>query len=327
MLQYRAEFDAAVTFTNGGGLQAQGFRVDVPHADVTEAEIGALFVAACGLLAADRVELGRVRIFAEQHKGTRGGPSDATAGPPRPAAATTWVELSHVISAGMTTYPGLPGPEIGEHLTRADSRAAYAEGTEFSIGRITMVGNTGTYVDSPFHRYADGADLAGLPLERLADLPTVVVRAVGGQHRGVDANALAAVEVAGHAVLLHTGGDRHWATPEYAADAPYLTEAGATLLAERGAALVGIDAVNIDDISPAGAGRRPAHSILLAAGIPVVEHLTGLENLPPTGARFTAVPPRVAGFGTFPVRAYAAVPAREPHDHLRSGGWLPTAGG
>jgi kynurenine formamidase len=325
VLQYRAEFDAAVTFVNGGDLQTRGFRVDVPHADVTEAQIAALFVAACGLHAAYRVELSRVRVFAEPHTGTRGGPSDATAGPPRPAAPTRWMELSHVIADGLITYPGLPAPEIGEHLSRADSRATYAEGTEFSIGRITMIGNTGTYLDSPFHRYADGTDLAGLPLERLADLPAVVVRAVGGA-RGVDVGTLEALEVAGHAVLLHTGGDRHWATPEYAADAPYLTEAGAVLLAERGAALVGIDAVNIDDISPAAAGRRPAHSILLAAGIPVVEHLTGLADLPPTGARFTAAPPRVAGFGTFPVRAYAAVPAREPHDHLRSGGWLPTAG-
>ena len=327
MLQYRAEFDATVTFANGGGLRTRGFRVDVPHPDVTRAEIAALFLAACGLLMADRVDLSGVRVFAEPHKGTRGGPSDTTAGPPRPAAPTTWVDLSHVISDGLITYPGLPGPEFGEHLTRADSRAVYAEGTEFSIGRITMLGNTGTYVDSPFHRYADGTDLAGLPLERLADLPAVVVRTVGSGRRGVDANTLAAVPVAGHAVLLHTGGDRHWATPEYAVDAPYLTEAGAALLAERGAALVGIDAVNIDDISPAAAGHRPAHSILLAAGIPIVEHLTRLADLPPTGARFTAVPPRVAGFSTFPVRAYAAVPLVEPHDHLRSGGHLPTAGG
>jgi arylformamidase len=311
VLQYRAEFDAAVTFTDGGGLQAQRFRLDVPHPDVTEAEIAALFVAACGLLMTERVDLSGVRVFAEPH-GTRGGPSDATAGPPRPAAPTTWVELSHVISAGMTTYPGLPGPEITEHLSRADSRANYAEGTEFSIGRITMVGNTGTYLDSPFHRYADGTDLAGLPLQRLADLPAVVVRTAGGGARGVDVGALAVLPVAGHAVLLHTGGDRHWATPQYAVDAPYLTEAGATWLAEHGAALVGIDAVNIDDISAGSAGRRPAHSILLAAGIPVVEHLTGLADLPPTGARFTAVPPRVAGFGTFPVRAYAAVPGRRP---------------
>jgi kynurenine formamidase len=325
-LQYRAEFDAAVTFSNGGGLQAQGFRVDVPHADVTEAEIAALFVAACNLLMVDRVELSGVRIFAEQHKGTRGGPSDASTGPPRPAAPTRWVELSHVIAAGMTTYPGLPGPEITPYMTRAQSREHYAEGIEFAIDRLSMIGNTGTYLDSPFHRYADGTDLAGLPLERLADLPAVVVRTIGSGVRGVDVGALAALDVAGRAVLLHTGGDRHWATPEYAIDAPYLTRDGAAWLVGHGAALVGIDAVNIDDMSEQAQGERPAHSLLLAAGIPIVEHLTGLDQLPPTGARFTAAPPRVAAVGTFPVRAYAAVPAYEPHDHLRSGGWLPTTG-
>jgi kynurenine formamidase len=326
MPQYRAEFDAVVTFGNGGGLQAQGFRVDVPHDEVSEAEIAALFVASCGLLMVDRVDLSGVRVFAEPHKGTRGGPSDATAGPPPQPGRTTWVELNHVIGAGQTTYPGLPGPEISDHLSRADSRANYAAGTEFQIGRISMVGNTGTYLDSPFHRYGDGADLAGLPLERLADLPTVVVRTVGSGVRGVGAGALAALDVAGRAVLLHTGGDRHWATPEYAVDAPYLTAEGAAWLVEHGAALVGIDSVNIDDIAPGHGGERPAHSRLLAAGIPIVEHLTGLANLPPTGARFTAAPPRVAAFGTFPVRAYAAVPLIESHDHLRSGGWLPTAG-
>jgi arylformamidase len=313
VLQYRAEFDATVTFTNGGGLRAQGFRVDVPHPDVTEAEIAALFVRSLSLLMVDRVELSAIRIFAEPHLGTHGGPSERT----------RWVELSHVISPGMTTYPGLPGPEITPHLTRADSRKVYAEGTEFTIDRLTMVGNTGTYLDSPFHRYGDGADLAGLPLERLADLPAVVVRTVGSGVRGVGVQTLTDLDVAGRAVLLHTGGDRYWAQPEYAVDAPYLTREAAHWLVDRGAALVGIDAVNIDDISDAAAGERPAHSLLLAAGIPIVEHLTALEELPPTGARFTAAPPRVAGFGTFPVRAYAAVPAYEPHDHKRSAGWLP----
>lgn len=315
MLQYRAEFDAVVTFHGGGGLQAQRFAVDVPREDTTDAELAALFVQACHLRDVERVEVSAVRVFA--------GP--ATGGAPR-VGRLRWVELSHVLVAGLTTYPGLPGPEITPHLTREASRAVYAPGTEFAIDRISMVGNTGTYLDSPFHRYPDGADLAGLPLERLVDLPAIVVRTAGGGVRGVDVPALENLEVAGHAVLLHTGGDRHWATPEYAVDAPFLTGAGAQWLADRGAALVGIDAVNIDDISPAGANARPAHSLLLAAGIPIVEHLTGLENLPPTGARFTAAPPRVSGFGTFPVRAYASVPAVEPHDHLRSGGWLPTAG-
>jgi kynurenine formamidase len=322
-LQYRAEFDATVTFSNGGGLQVQGFRVDVPHGDVTEAEIGALFVASLALLMVERVDIQDVRVFGEQHKGTRGGPSDATTF----AVAgdrIRWVELSHVISAGLVTYPGLPAPEITPHLTRAASRSVYAPGTEFAIDRISMVGNTGTYLDSPFHRYGDGTDLAGLPLERLADLPAVVVRTIGSGTRGVGVGALAALDVAGKAVLLHTGGDRHWASPEYLVDAPYLTAEGAQWLADHGAALVGIDAVNIDDVSDPGPGERPAHTRLLAAGIPIVEHLTGLADLPPSGARFTAAPPRVAAFGTFPVRAYAAVPALEPHDHLRSGGWLPT---
>jgi arylformamidase len=225
----------------------------------------------------------------------------------------TWVELSHVITAGMVTYPGLPGPEVVPHLTREASRQVYAEGTEFAIDRISMVGNTGTYLDSPYHRYADGTDLAGLPLSSLADLPTVVIRTAGGTARGVDVEALAAADVAGHAVLLHTGGDRDWGNPGYAVDAPFLTEDGARWLAGHGALLVGIDAVNIDAATSkqetAGGGHRPAHSVLLAAGIPVVEHLTGLDQLPLTGARFTAAPPLVARFGTFPVRAYASIPA------------------
>ncbi|MDQ1723460.1 MAG: arylformamidase [Frankiaceae bacterium] len=222
-------------------------------------------------------------------------------------AATRWVELSHVISAGMTTYPGLPVPEVTPYLTRDSSRDVYEEGTSFVIDRITMVGNTGTYLDSPFHRHADGADLAGLPLSSLADLPTVVVRTAGLGTRAVTAEMLADLEVSGCAVLLHTGGDVHWGTPRYADDAPFLSAGGAQWLADNGATLVGIDSVNIDDARPHG--PRPAHTILLGAGIPIVEHLTNLAALPLTGARFTAAPPLVAGFGTFPVRAYAAVPS------------------
>ena len=317
MLQYRAEFDATVMFRAGGGLHAQGFKVDVPHAEPTEAQIAALFVAACRLPDVERAEVRNVRILAEPHLDLPATAPDRT--------RRRWVELSHVISEGLTTLPGLPVPTFSTHLTREASRDVYAPGTEFAIDSITMVGNTGTYLDSPFHRYPDGADLAGLPLERLADLPAVVVRTAGGGVRAVGVDALAALEVAGRAVLLHTGGDRHWATPQYAVDAPYLSAAGAQWLVDHGAALVGIDAINIDEMTPAG--ERPAHTLLLAAGIPIVEHLTGLGDLPPTGARFTAAPPRVSAFGTFPVRAYASVPDIEPHDHLRSAGWLPTAGG
>ncbi|MCU1677030.1 MAG: cyclase family protein [Frankiales bacterium] len=305
MTDHRAVFDATVVFGNSGSLSVQGFRVDVPSADISEAEVGALFVAALGLLMVDSIDVSGLRIITEPHNGTRAGPSDA-AGPPTTAGRRRLVELSHVISAGMTTYPGLPAPEISPHLTRAASRGVYAAGTEFTIDRISMVGNTGTYLDSPFHRYPGGADLAGLPLSALADLDAVVVRTAGGGRRAVDANVLAPYDVSGKAVLLHTGGDAHWGTPQYAHEAPYLAESGAEWLVSHGVRLVGIDSVNIDDAVPGGS--RPAHSLLLAAGIPIVEHLTNLGELPPSGARFTAAPPLVAGFGTFPVRAYAAVP-------------------
>lgn len=302
--QYRAQFDATVTFSNGGGLRAEGFRVDVPGPNISDEETAALFVASLGLLMVERVELGDLHVFPEAHKGTRGGPSDASREPAK-SPGWRWVELSHVITAGMTTYPGLPGPEVSPYLTREASRQVYAPGTEFAIDRVSMVGNTGTYLDSPYHRYPDGTDLAGLPLTSLVDLPAVVARTTGSGVRAVDVGALAGLDVSGRAVLLHTGGDEHWGTPAYAAGAPYLTEPGARWLTEHGARLVGIDSVNIDDTT---SGHRPAHSLLLAAGIPVVEHLTGLDQVPPDGARFTAAPPRFAGVGTFPVRAYAAIP-------------------
>jgi arylformamidase len=305
--QFRAEFDATVAFSNGGRLRTEGFRIDVPSPNTSEQEVAELFIRSLNLLMVDRVDLQKLRIFSEAHKGTHGGPSDGAGPRAVEGSMRRWVELSHVIVAGMTTYPGLPGPEIIPHLSREDSRKTYAPGTEFAIDRISMLGNTGTYLDSPYHRYADGADLASLSLTALADLPAAVVRTVGSRSRAVDVGALGVSEVADCAVLLHTGGDRHWGSPEYAQDAPYLTEAGATWLVEHRARLVGIDAVNIDDIS--SGGHRPAHSVLLAAGIPIVEHLTSLDQLPPTGARFTAVPPRIADFGTFPVRAYASLPA------------------
>ena len=307
MTQYRAEFDADVTFLNGGGLQAQGFKLDVPDPGITEDQLASLFVRHLGLLMTERVTLRAVRVVQEPHKGLRGHPEAPGLAPPGPPVRL--VELSHPITAGMTTYPGLPGPEITPYLTREASRDLYAPGTEFAIDRITMLGNTGTYLDSPYHRYAGGADLADVPLSALAGLPAVVVRLADSGRRGVDVGALAALAVEGHAVLLHTGWDRNWGTDRYGQDAPYLTRAGARWLADHGARLVGIDSVNIDD---AADGERPAHSLLLAAGIPVVEHLTGLDQVPATGARFTATPPRLRAFGTFPVRAFASVPGASP---------------
>jgi arylformamidase len=308
--QYRARFDAEVTFSNGGGLRAEGFRVDVPGPEVSEPEIADLFVASLSLLMVGSVELANVSVFAEPHKGTRGGPADHTGAAHGEGTASGGevriVDLSHPIRDGMVTYPGLPGPEIGPYLTREQSRRQYAAGTEFQIDTVSLVGNTGTYLDSPFHRYADGIDLAALPLESCVDLPAVLARTAGAAGRAVDVGALAALDVAGRAVLLHTGGDAGWGGPDYARDAPYLTEAGARWLADHGARLVGIDAVNIDDIE--GGGLRPAHSILLRAGVPIVEHLTGLGPLPPTGFRFTAAPIPIEGTGTFATRAYASVP-------------------
>jgi arylformamidase len=301
--EYRASFDAAVTFSNGGGLTVHGFRVDLPSPDVEEAEIAALFVASLGLLMTDSVRLDNVEVFAEAHKGTRGGPSDR--GPQPGPAGGPLVELNHVLRDGMTTYPGMPGPAITPHLTREASAGHYAPGTTFAIERLTMVGNTGTYLDSPHHRFAGSADLSAIPLERTVDLPAVVVRVAGAAARGIDVGSLAALDVRGAAVLLHTGDDARFGTPAYADGHHFLTGAGAGWLADHGAALVGIDAVNIDDIAD---GERPAHTRLLAAGIPIVEHLTGLDRLPPTGARFTAVPLRVAGMGTVPVRAFARLP-------------------
>jgi arylformamidase len=301
--EYRASFDATVKFGNGGDLAVHGFRVDVAGPDVSEAEIAALFIASLGLLMTESVELSNVTIFAEPHKGMRGGPADHEAARARDGGLL--VELSHVIESGMITYPGLPAPEITPYLTREDSRAQYAPGTEFAIGRLTLIGTTGTYLDSPYHRYPDGADLAAIPLAGTTGLPAVVIRVGDARERGIGVGAVAAMDVRGKAVLLHTGDDARFGTPDYAADAHFLTRDGAEWLAAQEAAVVGIDAINIDDIADRA---RPAHSVLLRAGIPVVEHLTGLDQLPPTGAEFSAVPLRIRGFGTIPVRAFARVP-------------------
>jgi kynurenine formamidase len=300
MSTYRARFDATVTFTNGGGLQAEGFLVDLPSSDTTAEQIGRLFLDSLGLLMAAEVELTNLEIIEAPHKGTRGGPADQPHPDPTTGQAE-YVELSHVIRDGMVTLPNLPGPELSPHLTREASRQVYAPGTEFEIGRISMVANTGTYLDSPYHRYPDGHDLTGYAIAQTTDLPAIVIRVEDSAKLGTDVAALAPYDVTGKAVLLHTGDDARFDTPQYVEDAHFLTRDGAEWLIRNGAALVGIDAANIDDMTD---GTRPAHTLLLAAGIPIVEHLTNLSAVPPTGATFTANAPRVEGFGTFPVRAY-----------------------
>jgi arylformamidase len=221
------------------------------------------------------------------------------------------VDLSHVITDGMVTYPGIPAPVIGAHLTFEESTSHYAAGTEFSIGTIAMAANTGTYLDTPAHRYPGGEDLSVLSLDRMVDLAGVLARvrqrpAAGGRAIGASdlLSALHGVSPAGRAVLIETGHSDRWGTPDYFADHPYLTDDAVEFLVTAKPALVGIDSLNIDSTHT---GRRPAHSWLLAARIPIVEHLTGLDELPETGFRFTAAPPAVRGMGTFPVRAFAVL--------------------
>jgi kynurenine formamidase len=214
------------------------------------------------------------------------------------------IDLSHRIEAGMETYKGLPGPAMCDFWTREASAANYEDGSSFQIGRIDMVANTGTYVDAPFHRYADGCDLADLPLGSIAQLEGVVLQRPHENGLAIDASDFAGLDVRGKAVLVATGWDKHWRTPAYFTDHPFLTEAAAKYHAEQGAAFVGIDSHNIDDTR---VKRRPVHTILLGAGIPIGEHLTHLTALPRDGFTFHAAPPRIAGMGTFPVRAYAVL--------------------
>jgi arylformamidase len=215
----------------------------------------------------------------------------------------TFIDLSHIIEEKLVTYKGMPAPIICDYWTREESRAFYEEGTEFQIGKIEMVGNTGTYLDSPFHRYAHGKDLSDLSLDSLANLEGVLVR-VSEDIKAVDASYFQGLSLEGKAVLVQTGWDQHWKQDQYFVDNPYLTKDAAEYLVAANVKLVGIDSHNIDDTS---GKTRPVHTILLKHDILIVEHLCNLKALPGTGFRFNAVPPKIKQFGTFPVRAYAVV--------------------
>lgn len=219
-----------------------------------------------------------------------------------------FIELSHTIEHGLITYPGLPAPSISDHLSREASASRYAPGTSFQMGRIEMIANTGTYLDAPFHRYAAGEDLAGIGLERLAFLNGILIHVPGGI-RAIDVVRLKGASVKGCAVLVRTDWSRHFGSPAYGIGHPYLTADAASFLIDEGAAMVGIDSLNIDDTADL---TRPLHTSLLRAGIPIVEHLTNLSALPSTGFRFFATPPRIKGLGSFPVRAFAVVDGGEP---------------
>ncbi|MCE5233650.1 MAG: cyclase family protein [Mizugakiibacter sp.] len=298
----RVQFDFEIDFSNGGGIQGQGFRLDIDGDDIADTALADYIVRDLRLLMVGAVRILNKTIIHERHK--RAAASAQAA--PRAAAAARHIDLSHAIEDGMITYRGLPAPIVCDHLSRAQSRAHYAEGTEFQIGKITMVANTGTYIDSPYHRYADGKDVAGFDLDEVAGLDGVLARVAGMAGRAIGRSVFLPLDVRGKAVLVHTGWDRHWRTDRYFEGHPFLTADAAAYLRDAGARLVGIDSLNIDDTAD---GHRPVHTALLGAGIPIVEHLCGLDQLPTAGFRFSAVPVKVKGMGTFPVRAYATLEA------------------
>lgn len=292
----RVCFDFEIGFSNGGGIQGQGFRLDIDGDDITDAELGRSIVRDLRLLMVGSVRILNKTVIHERHK------RSARPLAPQADGDGRLVDLSHAVAGGEIHHPGLPAPVVTEHLGHAGSAGRYAPGVSFQIGRVDMVANTGTSVDAPYHRYPGTPDVADLPLDALADLDGVVIRLDGMAGRAIGAAALAATAVEGRAVLLDTGWARRWGSPAYQVDRPFLTGDGARFLADRGARLVGIDALNIDDTDDP---ERPAHSILLAAGIPIVENLAHLDGLPIDGFRFSAAPMRLRGMGAFPVRAWA----------------------
>lgn len=303
--EHRVCFDFEVDFSNGGGIQGHGFRLDIDGDDIDNQALADYIVRDLRLLMVGAVRILNKTIIRERHK----RPPQAAAGD---AARADLIDLSHVVHSGEEVYPGLPAPRVSDHLSHRASIGRYAEGVTFQIARIDMVANSGTAIDAPSHRYPGATDVAHLTLADIADVDAVVVHLQGMRGRTIDRTALAAFDVRRRAVLLDTGWAAHWGTPAYLQAQPFLSRDGAEYLRDQGAALVGIDALNIDDT---GDPQRPAHSILLAAGIPIVENLASLATLPAEDLRFSAVPMRMAGMGTFPVRAWARLGVRRSSSH------------
>jgi arylformamidase len=301
MVDKRVSFDFAVQFSNGGGIQGQGFRLDIEGDSISDEALAAYIIKDLRLLMVGKVDILNKQIIEEQHKRASKSADAALA-----QAERGLIDLSHTIENGMITYKGLPGPIICDYISHVQSRASYAPGVEFQIGRVDMVVNTGTYIDTPYHRYPHGTDLSTTPLPNTTQIPGAVVRVTGIEGRAIDWTNFASIDVSRRAVLVNTGWDRHWRTDRYFEDHPFLTKAAAEYLRDQGAVLVGIDSLNIDDTSDP---TRPVHSILLGAGIPIVEHLTNLAALPIDGFIFSAAPPKIVAMGTFPVRAHAILQA------------------
>jgi kynurenine formamidase len=296
--QYRVKFDFEINFSNGGGIQGQDFRLDIDGGEIGDREVADLLVRDLRLLMVAGVRILNKEILREPHKRAAPGPRESC------SLARRMIDLSHPIESGMITYKGLPAPLICDFMSRAQSERHYCAGTTFQISRIEMVANTGTYLDSPYHRFEHGKDVSALPLSSVAGLQATVVNVEGVSGRAIGRNAFLPFDLQGQAVLVRTGWARHWGTDRYFDGHPFLTESAARHLQEQGAALVGIDSLNIDDTAD---GKRPVHTVLLGAGIPIVEHLCNLDELPASDFAFAAVPLNVKGLGTCPVRAYATV--------------------
>ncbi|GCF10964.1 cyclase family protein [Dictyobacter arantiisoli] len=292
----RVQFDFEIKFTNGGGIQGQGFRLDIDSDDISDQQLIDYLVQDMQLLMVEQVKISNKEIITEPHKRISVSAS---------AENERLIDVSHTIDTELITLKGFPAPIVCDYLSREESRTRYAPGTEFHIAKIEMIANTGTYLDTPFHRYEHGKDLSEVSLTSMADLDGIVIRADYRKSLAIDRSFFEGKELRGRAVLIHTGWDHYWRTDQYFENHPYVTADAARYLVECGVKLVGIDAVNIDDTS---GQERPVHSQLLHSEILIVEHLRGLEQLPEQGFRFSALPPKFKGVGTFPVRAIAILP-------------------
>jgi kynurenine formamidase len=292
-MQKRVKFDFVIYFTNGGNIKGEDFRLDIQGDTISDRELTDYIVADLRLLMVGRTKILNKEIIEEPHKRKPVNQKNEK---------DLLIDLSHTIQNGLITYKGLPAPIICDYLSREGSKQLYEEGTEFQIGKIEMVSNTGTYVDCPFHRFENGKDLSEVSLERFADLDAIVIRVPHSQTIEITEAHLKNYEIRNRAVLIHTGWDEHWNTESYFENNPYLTKKAAEYLRDCSVKLVGIDSHNIDDTR---GNARPVHTVLLGAGILIAEHLCNLQRLPEDGFTFNAVPPKFKGVGTFPVRAFA----------------------
>ena len=292
-MQKRVKFDFEIEFTNGGGIKGEDFRLDIDGDSISDKELADYVVDDMRLLMVGKTRILNKEIFQEAHKRT---PVNSE------SKQQLLIDLSHTIEDGLVTYKGLPAPVICDYLSRDESRKFYAEGTEFQIGKIEMVSNTGTYIDCPFHRFEGGKDLSEVELECFTDLDAIRISVPFETTLEITEEHLKNFEIRNRAVLIHTGWDKHWNTELYYENHPFLTQGAAEYLRDCEVKLVGIDSHNIDDTRT---NSRPAHTTLLGNEILIVEHLCNLDLLPASGFTFSAVPPKFKGVGTFPVRAMA----------------------